>query len=146
MAPGAPPERRDPRHGMQDARPPRDREPREGGRDRNGVDGRPQPAVHSARPFNGRGDDNRQAPRSDQRGDQRQAPRGDQRAERPAHADQRQAPRGDQRQAPRADRQAPRADQGAKRYDGPRQGQSRGPSHGRPQGQDGRRSPAGRSR
>jgi len=139
--PGAAPERRDPRHGMQDARPPRDREPREGGRDRTGPEGRPQPAVHSARPFNSRGDDNRQAPR----GDQRQAPRGDQR---PAS--------GDNRQAPRADRQAPRAD-GARRpegqrNDGPRHdgGQRRdGQRPSRPQGQQGqggRRSPAGRSR
>ncbi len=139
--PGSEAPRRDPRQGMQEARPPRDREAR------NGTDGRPQPAVHTARPFKARGEDVRQAPRGDQRqaprADQRPAPRTDQRAERPAYGDQRQAPRADQR----ADRQAPRADHGAKRYDGPRQGPSRGPSHqGRPQGQDGRRSPAGRSR
>ncbi len=54
---------RDPRHGMQESARPqfRDRD----ARDRDGAEGRPQPAVHSARPFKARGDDNRQAPRTD---------------------------------------------------------------------------------
>ncbi len=155
---------RDPRRDMQEARPPRDRD----ARDRNGVDGRPQPAVHNARPFKARGEDNRQAPRTDraprpdqgQRPDRERRPEQGQRTERGHHPESGRRPEPGQRtdNGPRAEHvrraeHSPRAENGARRrQDGQRPAQPQAPVRtgqpyrGQPQGQGGRRSPAGRSR